>query len=1163
MKRTFIKPLMLSFAMIVMVISSAFGQGHETFDNFSETESAYVDGTFTGQDGSTWTYVQCRGDYEINGSAIMIGKDRDPQSNFYSGTIANGISTMSFKYQQAFSTNVNLNVYVNDILVGNVTSSGQQGVTLESGDIVVDTDGDVVIKFMNANTSDGQVVVDDIIWNEFDYVPSQVANPTFTPGGGTYFNPVDVEIATITDGATVYYSFDSETGPWQEVTGPVNVSQSTTIWAYGEAAGIDDSEVVSADYTITSLILDKDFEDESLTSGGWTVHDVITEANTWEIETFSNNFYAQISEYQSSPELYPHSYYISPEIDLTSYNDVIFTFDSKTGYRTGDALSVHISTDYDGVGDPTLATWTELTASFDPHTGSGYGTWTNSGDIDLSAYNETAYIAFLYLSDENNEGTWQVDNIFITSPDEPISTDATLSTFTVGGLNALNLGGVVVEDPDTDPGATLFVEDFTGFEGIDVVTNHEMAVYEVTLNGTPVAEGDLATQPIALDDVIVVTVTAEDGTTVNYYKVTMAEDNREIVFVAPVGGETYETGDEVLIEWTSQDITLLDLHVYEDGNETPVMEVNDITAADGQYSFTLPNSVHGTHYFRLADSSDNSFFVESANVEFSDIVDPEIMALSPLNNAIDVSIDETLNITFSEAVFANAGNLVIYNMLDDAVIETIDVTSASVSINNDEVTITPTNPFDYLTEYYVLLDATAFVDIAGNASPAIVDNTEWSFTTEEETLPDWICNGDFETWTEGKPDCWFGTKTHTADLEVNQYSANVQSGDYAVQLITTGDSHRRFSSHAVPVENEKTYKIDFWVRGHGDIRTALFDDRDFDYGYTYNDYINVNSSDWEMYTQYVTAANTTDIAEFIFSAIDTQADLDHIQIDNVVIEEFEFDGEVATIAELSNGIIGGEYTFTGEAIITYLQSYRNQKFIQDETGAIMIDDADGIITSTYSIGDGISNITGVLDSYAGMLQFQPLADPGAPSSIGNPVIAEEMTLADVGTEDQAKLVKILEVDFQTTGNFDVGTVYDITDPSGTGVFRTNFYDADYIGSNIPTETINLVAIVTEHYDVYQLTARSSADMQPIVNVEQIQFDDINVYPNPFNDFISFNNLENVDEIILINNIGQEFDSIKISANEVNFNTSDYSAGIYFVKFVMTDGSHVTKKLIKY
>lgn len=154
------------FLFITLLITSlSFGQGTETFDNFSETGSSYADGTFTGQDGSTWNYVQSRGDQSINGKSLMLGRGRTPQSEVYSGTISGGIGTISFSYQQAFSTPVNLNILINDIVYGTVTSSDQT--VQNSGTITVNQPGDVVIKLINVNNSDGQVTIDDITWTGY------------------------------------------------------------------------------------------------------------------------------------------------------------------------------------------------------------------------------------------------------------------------------------------------------------------------------------------------------------------------------------------------------------------------------------------------------------------------------------------------------------------------------------------------------------------------------------------------------------------------------------------------------------------------------------------------------------------------------------------------------------------------------------------------------------------------------------------------------------------------------------------------------------------------------------------------------------------------------------------------------------------------------------
>lgn len=242
---------LLIFAMSFGLLSA---QGLETFDNFTATGSSYSNGTFTGQDGSLWTYTQCRGDYEITGKAIMIGRNREPQSNFYSGTILNGIGTLSFDYMQAFSTNVNLNVLINDVVVGNVTSSGEPGVIKNSGVIDVNLNSDFVIKFINANNGDGQVVVDNVSWTAFN--PNMVATPDFSYPAGQYFNAIDVEITCETPDASIYYTTDG-TDPTTSstiYTEPITIATSTTLKARAYAAGLDPSSIAQAVYTINTVI---------------------------------------------------------------------------------------------------------------------------------------------------------------------------------------------------------------------------------------------------------------------------------------------------------------------------------------------------------------------------------------------------------------------------------------------------------------------------------------------------------------------------------------------------------------------------------------------------------------------------------------------------------------------------------------------------------------------------------------------------------------------------------------------------------------------------------------------------------------------------------------------------------------------------------------------
>ena len=148
-----------------------------------------------------------------------------------------------------------------------------------------------------------------------------------------------------------------------------------------------------------------------------------------------------------------------------------------------------------------------------------------------------------------------------------------------------------------------------------------------------------------------------------------------------------------------------------------------------------------------------------------------------------------------------------------------------------------------------------------------------------------VVSDGFETWTDvNHPSLWRGLKTSLENDSIIQYSTAAHSGSYAVKLVNTESAHKRFTTQPVSITTGTTYTITFWVKGHGDIRTGLFDGRTTGSGYaTYNSYINVNSNTWTQQTQTIDCANTTTSAEFIFSVAVTNPDLDHLQIDDVNI----------------------------------------------------------------------------------------------------------------------------------------------------------------------------------------------------------------------------------------------------------------------------------------
>lgn len=202
---------------------------------------------------------------------------------------------------------------------------------------------------------------------------------------------------------------------------------------------------------------------------------------------------------------------------------------------------------------------------------------------------------------------------------------------------------------------------------------------------------------------------------------------------------------------------------------------------------------------------------------------------------------------------------------------------------------------------------------------------------------------------------------------------------------------------------------------------------------------------------------------------------------------------VSNLTELRNSPLGVLYYLSGEVILTFKQSFRFQKYIQDAGAGILIDDLSGVITTNYSLGDGITGIYGTLNEFGNMLQFTPFQNPGAPSSTGNPIVPIVITLAQLNSSFdtyESRVVQINDASFATPGaNFANGTVYAISDVSDANAnFRTTFYDVDYIGTAIPAGSGTIIGIPNARSEGNYLTSRSSEDLifNPCFSIAQLR-----------------------------------------------------------------------------
>lgn len=267
---------------------------------------------------------------------------------------------------------------------------------------------------------------------------------------------------------------------------------------------------------------------------------------------------------------------------------------------------------------------------------------------------------------------------------------------------------------------------------------------------------------------------------------------------------------------------------------------------------------------------------------------------------------------------------------------------------------------------------------------------------------------------------------------------------------------------------------------------------------------------------------------------------------------------------------GKYYQISSNPVITFKRTTRNQKYIQDGSAAIVIDDATtapGVITTTMNVGDAISGLKGQSLLFNGLLELTPIENATVASS-GNTITPQVVTIADVlaNLENyESELVQINGVTFDATAtNFAANANTPITAPTAS-IFRSVFTatEVDYIGQPIPTTARNIIAFPGENTvsvpspSIY-FVARSLADL-----LSSSSFDNINgltMYPNPLsgNTLYLTSNANAAMSVQIFDLLGKEV----LKANVVNnaVNVSSLNAGVYMVK-VTEEGKTATRKLV--
>lgn len=276
---------------------------------------------------------------------------------------------------------------------------------------------------------------------------------------------------------------------------------------------------------------------------------------------------------------------------------------------------------------------------------------------------------------------------------------------------------------------------------------------------------------------------------------------------------------------------------------------------------------------------------------------------------------------------------------------------------------------------------------------------------------------------------------------------------------------------------------------------------------------------------------------------------------------------VANLAALRADVItngaGKYYQVSSNPVITYARATRNQKYVQDSSAAILIDDLAGAITTSMTAGDAISGLKGQTVLFSGLLQIIPTVNAAIDSS-GNVITPQPVTAADLAANTEvyeSELVQLSTASFTTADGtlpFTTSANFNVNDGSGDIAFRTLFAEADYIGQVVPSGPRSMAVLVAKFNTTVQVVARSLADLT--LSNKNFEIAGLKVYPNPVsNGTLFIETAANAKKTITVFDVlGKQVLNTASSNNEIN--VSQLNAGVYIVK-ITEEGNTATKKLV--
>lgn len=159
-----------------------------------------------------------------------------------------------------------------------------------------------------------------------------------------------------------------------------------------------------------TLLFSENFENfDGFSDENWTNINISDGNRLWTVGNFSGNNFAQISGFNAGEQRID-VWLISPPINLDLSNSEFVSFDIQASFDNGQALSVFISSDFEG--DPESANWIPLDVTVPSGPIGGFGSFEPIPPINISCLEGELHLGFFYQgSDPNLTTRYHIDNV--------------------------------------------------------------------------------------------------------------------------------------------------------------------------------------------------------------------------------------------------------------------------------------------------------------------------------------------------------------------------------------------------------------------------------------------------------------------------------------------------------------------------------------------------------------------------------------------------------------------------------------------------------------------------------------------------------------------------------------------------------------------------------